>query len=116
MKELILNPVAKMIAEQVSGPVSDLRYHSSMGTILAYYPETNTADISVNVRGEEQLKRSVPMLITSPTSSTIYFEKDKVLVLFLFGDSDIPVILGKVDETFAINTMARLKKQYINIP
>lgn len=114
MKDLIMNPVAKKIAESVAGPISTSKYNCTVGVILQYFPATNTADMYTTISGTEHVFRGIPILMISSSVKLFLHVGDHVVVLFLFGDQDQPVIVGKIDEKYAVDTKTKIGNDFIN--
>lgn len=115
MNEIITNGFAKRIADMVHDPLSSNKVMPSFGTIINFYHDNNTADITVSINGEEKVMQGVTIVNNNPTNKTCFIFKDPVLVIFLFGDPDKPVILGKLDEQYFCNTREAMRRNIITI-
>ena len=116
MNEMIKQGFAKKVADMITDPVVNGKIFCSVGKVLKYYSDNHTLDLTLTIQGTEAVRRSVPILINDPNYKTYYHEGDVVVVLFIFGDNDMPVAMGKLDEQFMLNSKSKLQSTLINLP
>lgn len=116
MNEMIRQGFAKKVADMITDPVVNGKIFCSIGRVLNYYNDNHTLDLLLTIQGTEAVRRSVPILISDPNCKTYYHTDDTVFVLFVFGDNDMPVVIGKLDEQYTINSKSKLQSALINLP
>lgn len=114
MKEHINNPLVKSIADKMQGIINS-KVIASIGTIISYDINTNTASVNINVDGQDKLYPIVTPILHSQYIKNYYKSGDNVVVLFINGDHFCPVILGKLDLNYGI-TSNNFKKTFFKMP
>ena len=114
MYQLIGNGFAKKVADMIADPLNGNKAMPSIGTVINYYHDNNTADISVSVDRADTTKQGVSVLLNTQGKSFLK-SGDPVLVIFLYGDPDLPVILGKLDEKYYTKTREEIKRNIITL-
>ena len=115
MNEMIGNGFIKKVADLVQDPMGSNKIMPSIGTVINYYEDNNTVDIRVSIDGGDKLRQGVTITNSNPASKTCFLTNDHVLVLFLFGDGDRPVVVGKLDERFYEKTREDMRRKIISL-
>lgn len=91
------NPALQAIIERAVKPLLDSRQHDASGTILEYHPETNTADILVNIAGEKVRYNQVALPFQAGVIGKDPAPGDEVWVSFQAGNIGDPKIVMLYD-------------------
>jgi hypothetical protein len=54
-------------------------------------------------------------MMNTPILKDFYKKGDTVAVLFMFGDQDMPMILGKIDGSYIVSTKYAMESDLIDI-
>ncbi|AOQ24722.1 hypothetical protein MTAT_04790 [Moorella thermoacetica] len=111
MEPINANPAVRAIIEKAVKPVLESRHPDTSGRIIQYYPQTNTADIEINIGGAKLLRYDVPVPKQVGLIGRDPQPGDEVWVSFAGGDPGSPYITMLYDSNYLSRTRSTLKLQ-----
>lgn len=109
MEPINSNPAVQAIIEKAVKPVLESRHPDTVGKIVNYYSETNTADIEVSVGGARLLRYDVPVPRQIGLIGRDPRPGDEVWVSFAGGDPGSPYITMLYDSNYRSRSRNNLR-------
>lgn len=100
---MALSSFREMLLEEVVKPALNSRPKLTIGTVINYYKETNTADVYLlNANGliTTDLLPHVPVSLVNGLNHCGPFPGQRVLIDFIDGQHGSPVIVGVVERAY----------------
>ncbi|MEW6770003.1 MAG: hypothetical protein AB1330_01235 [Bacillota bacterium] len=110
------NPALKAIVEKAVKPLLNSYRRDLKGRIIAYYPESNTADIEVEFVGGVVPRYNVPLPRVSGLIGRDPEPGDEVWVSFCDGDFSRPYVLAVFDSAYTKTRDELFLRQRSKIP
>jgi len=102
-----LNSFRQALIDEVVRPVINSTPRLTVGIIMAYHKETNTADIyivNMNCTMNTQVLTDVPVVLVNGLNHCGPYPGQRVLIDFIDGQYGSPVIIGVIERAYHTTT------------